>query len=111
VYIKTSQADIKNNILSTGVFQKYKIGNSFIYNVYFNLPSVDSAFQTYDLNNRFNVTKPPVNYTVFMGKDKTRVGELIRRGDGNHVLEFKSAEDYEEASVFLGDLMVATAKL
>jgi hypothetical protein len=115
-YIKSSENEIIDpTILSNGLVQKYKDDDGkYIYNIYFNLPAIDSVFQTQDLDKKFNASREAVNYKVYASTDKgdTKIlGELTRQGNGNHSLETKLEENYVKFEVKLGETLVGLVKI
>lgn len=114
-YIKTAINGTNNpSVLSTGAVQKYKNGDEYIYNLYFNLPAVNSAFQTQDLDKKFNEPREYVNYKVIAESENTppmEVGELVRNGNGEHILELKTSSDYKGFYIKLGDSLVSYVKI
>lgn len=101
-------------VLSSGAVQKYKDDKGYIYNLYFNLPEVNSPFQTQDLDKPFNAKRSFVNYRVFGEKNEGTLddlGELLRSGNGEHILEIKSPMDYKGMYVKLGDTLVSYSKI
>jgi hypothetical protein len=96
-------------VLSNGSVQKYKEGDIYSYELFFNLPAIGSSFQTTDLDMPFNQTMKQEQYVVKMGKsesDLTEVGVLTRRQDGNHVLQLESTSDYTKVCVYIGNTLV-----
>mgnify|MGYP006893250109 CR=1 FL=1 len=94
------------NVMSNGTIQKYKIDGEYVYEFVYNLPDAVATLQVVDLNKSFNADMPKNKYTVFAGISDTQmehIGELTRRGDGNHVLYIKSNKDYKKACIVLGN--------
>jgi hypothetical protein len=115
-YIKSSESEIQDpTILSNGLVQKYKDDDGkYIYNIYFNLPAIDSVFQTQDLDKKFNASREVVNYKVYATTDNgsvKNIGELTRQGNGEHSLETKLEENYVKFEVKLDDSLVGLVKL
>lgn len=96
-------------ILSNGSVQKYKEGDVFSYELFFNLPAIGSSFQTLNLDVPFNQPLKTEEYIVKMGtsdNDLTQVGVLTRRTDGNHVLKVESKTNYTKVCVYIGNTLV-----
>lgn len=110
IYVKSVDSISKDpTVLSNGTVQKYKEGEFYSYDLFFNLPTIGSSFQTTDLDMPFNQDMKKESYIVKMGTSETdlvEVGSLSRRQDGNHVLQFKSTANYTKVCVYIGNTLV-----
>ena len=101
-------------VLSNGVVQKYKIEGKYNYNLYFNLPTINSSFQTKDLDKPFNAPIPTVDYEVYGSLDGGTykyLGNLNRAGNGEYSFEFSSEENYINVQVRIGNTLVSSVKI
>lgn len=109
-YVKSSDFIPEDpSVLSNGTVQKYKEGELYSYELFFNLPAIGSSFQTLNLDVPFNQPLKTEEYIVKMGtsvNDLTQVGVLTRRTDGNHVLKLESRTDYSKVCVYIGNTLV-----
>lgn len=110
IYVNSMESLSKDpTVLSNGTVQKYKEGDTYSYELFFNLPTIGSSFQTTDLDMPFNQQMKQESYIVKMGKgdsDLSEVGVLVRRQDGNHVLQFESSTNYTKVCVYIGNTLV-----
>lgn len=98
-----------STVLSNGTVQKYKEGETYFYELFFNLPAIGSSFQTLNLDVPFNQPLKTEEYIVKMGTSEnnlSEVGILTRRSDGNHTLKFTSETEYTKACVYIGNTLV-----
>jgi hypothetical protein len=109
-YVKSADTASKDpTVMSNGTVQKYNEDGIYTYNMFFNLPSLVSTFQTTNLDLPFNYTGPEPEYIVKMGSsefDLVEVGILTRRQDGYYTLEIKTGESYSKVCVYLNDTLV-----
>ena len=109
-YVKSVDTASKDpTVMSNGTVQKYKEDGEYTYNMFFNLPSLVSSFQTTNLDLPYNYTGSELEYIVKMGSSDSnliKVGSLTRRQDGYYALEIKTKESYSKVCVYLNDTLV-----
>jgi hypothetical protein len=102
-----SNMDIIGDGISNGTVQKYNINGVYKYELVYDLPNSFSTLNVVNLGETFNKISEKQKYHVFAGDSRKYVGDLERRGDGYHTLEFNSDVDYKNICVTLGDSIIS----
>lgn len=115
-YPKNIQYTSKNpNILSHGNIQKTLMQDGeYLYDYSYNLPNPFSDFQSVKAGVLFNEKIPKKKYYVLLGDTKEslqKIGELKRRGDGNHVFTIKTKKDYKVSCISIDDDIINCVNL